>query len=72
MLSAYETGRQRPSLDTLLRLLDTLGCDFHHLQEALDSARGLPSGTAWGPERRVWRALQEIARALRVQDGEPE
>ncbi len=35
MLSAYETGRQKPSLDTLERLLEALGCDLADLQRAL-------------------------------------
>jgi transcriptional regulator with XRE-family HTH domain len=35
MLSAYETGRQKPSLDTLERLLEALGCDLADLDHAL-------------------------------------
>ena len=35
MLSAYETGRQRPSLDTLEKLLSALGCDLNDLHNAL-------------------------------------
>ena len=42
MLSAYETGRQRPSLDTLEKVLNTLGCDLHDLHNALQIVNGRP------------------------------
>lgn len=42
MLSAYETGRQRPSLETLEKILDTLGCDLHDLHNALQVVNGHP------------------------------
>jgi transcriptional regulator with XRE-family HTH domain len=42
MLSAYETGRQKPSLDTLEKLLNTLGCDLHDLHNALEIVNGKP------------------------------
>jgi transcriptional regulator with XRE-family HTH domain len=42
MLSAYETGRQRPSLETLDKILDTLGCDLHDLHNALQIINGQP------------------------------
>jgi DNA-binding XRE family transcriptional regulator len=42
MLSAYETGRQRPSLDTLDKLLETLGCDLNDLHNALQIVNGRP------------------------------
>ena len=42
MLSAYETGRQRPSLETLEKILDTLGCDLHDLHNALQIINGHP------------------------------
>ncbi|HEY7212991.1 MAG TPA: helix-turn-helix transcriptional regulator [Thermoanaerobaculia bacterium] len=42
MLSAYETGRQRPSLETLEKILDTLGCDLHDLHNALQIVNGHP------------------------------
>lgn len=44
MLSAYETGRQRPSLDTLEKILDTLGCDLNDLHNALQIVNGRPEG----------------------------
>ena len=42
MLSAYETGRQRPSLETLEKILDTLGCDLNDLHNALQIINGRP------------------------------
>ena len=42
MLSAYETGRQRPSLETLEKVLGTLGCDLHELHNALQIVNGRP------------------------------
>ncbi len=42
MLSAYETGRQRPSLETLEKLLETLGCDLNDLHNALQLVNGRP------------------------------
>ncbi|HWN44347.1 MAG TPA: helix-turn-helix transcriptional regulator [Thermoanaerobaculia bacterium] len=43
MLSAYETGRQRPSLETLEKLLNTLGCDLHDLHNAIQIVNGRPA-----------------------------
>jgi transcriptional regulator with XRE-family HTH domain len=48
MLSAYETGKQQPTLDTLGRLLVALGIDLDHLQEALE----LHQGRRWPGEAR--------------------
>jgi transcriptional regulator with XRE-family HTH domain len=42
MLSAYETGRQRPSLETLEKVLGTLGCDLHDLHNSLQIVNGRP------------------------------
>jgi transcriptional regulator with XRE-family HTH domain len=63
MLSAYETGRQRPSLETLDKILDTLGCDLHDLHNALQIINGQPTIPS-RPEARAWqggsgRALPE-------------
>jgi len=43
MLSAYETGRQRPSLETLEKLLSTLECDLNDLHNALQLVNGRPN-----------------------------
>jgi transcriptional regulator with XRE-family HTH domain len=42
MLSAYETGRQRPSLETLEKILTTLGCDLNDLHNAIQIINGRP------------------------------
>jgi transcriptional regulator with XRE-family HTH domain len=42
MLSAYETGRQRPSLETLEKVLTTLGCDLNDLHNAIQIINGRP------------------------------
>jgi transcriptional regulator with XRE-family HTH domain len=42
MLSAYETGRQKPSLDTLEKILVTLECDLNDLHAALQLVNGRP------------------------------
>ena len=53
MLSAYETGRQRPSLDTLEKILDTLRCNLLDLHNALQIVNGRPAASGgavagWG------------------------
>jgi transcriptional regulator with XRE-family HTH domain len=42
MLSAYETGRQNPSLETLQKILGTLGCSLHDLHNAIQIVNGRP------------------------------
>ncbi len=42
MLSAYETGKQNPSLDTLEKILDALVCDLNDLHNALQIINGRP------------------------------
>lgn len=44
MLSAYETGRQKPSLETLEKLLTALGCDLHDLHNAIQIVSERPEG----------------------------
>jgi transcriptional regulator with XRE-family HTH domain len=54
MLSAYETGKQRPSLETLEKILDALGAELADLHDALEivnerSAPGrLRRAAGWG------------------------
>lgn len=45
MLSAYETGKQKPSLETLEKVLGALGCDLEDLHRALAvfAASGVPA-----------------------------
>jgi len=74
MASSYETGRQYPSLETLVRILETLEVDFADLQGALDAVRGaepkrrLPTDLAESPEtdreRRIGKAVLELAAAF--------
>jgi transcriptional regulator with XRE-family HTH domain len=59
MLSAYETGKQKPSLDTLEKILDALVCDLNDLHNALQIVNGRPErmrGTGAGAARELWRA----------------
>jgi transcriptional regulator with XRE-family HTH domain len=44
MLSAYETGRQKPSLETLEKLLTALDCDLHDLHNAIQIVNERPEG----------------------------
>jgi transcriptional regulator with XRE-family HTH domain len=46
MLSGYETGRQLPSLESLLAVLTGLECDFKDLQAAIDYLSGKSPGLA--------------------------
>ena len=42
MLSAYETGKQKPSLDTLEKILAALDCDLNDLHNALQIVNERP------------------------------
>ncbi len=57
MLSAYETGRQRPSLDTLDKVLETLGCDLNDLHNSLRIVNGEPAGLIRSERRSPWPSL---------------
>lgn len=50
MLSAYETGKQSPSLLSLEKLLDALGVDLLALARALDHVNERPAHRAAPPE----------------------
>jgi transcriptional regulator with XRE-family HTH domain len=52
MLSAYETGKQKPSLETLDKLLGALRCDLIDLHEALAVFQSPPSRETPGGSRR--------------------
>lgn len=49
MLSSYETGKQRPSLETLEKTLDALGADLATLGDALDHVNERPRPPAPPP-----------------------
>jgi transcriptional regulator with XRE-family HTH domain len=75
MASSYETGRQHPSLETLVRILETLELDFADLQAALDAVRGTepkrPSASvtevaAADRERRIGKAVLELVAAFGI------
>lgn len=55
MLSAYETGKQKPSLETLDKLLGALGCDLIDLHEALAVFQSIPAGEPSGSGARRGR-----------------
>src|SRR5215213_5490815 len=42
MLSAYETGKQKPSLDTLEKILTALDCDLNDLHNSLQIVNERP------------------------------
>jgi transcriptional regulator with XRE-family HTH domain len=54
MLSAYETGRQRPSLETLDKILDTLESDLNDLHNALQIVNGRPAAMVRAAARPAW------------------
>src|SRR5262249_31816307 len=68
MLSAYETGKQKPSLDTLEKILTALECDLNDLHNALQIVNERPEAirrassrdSAWPGQR---RDLQDATRA---------
>lgn len=60
MLSAYETGRQKPSLDTMEKLLDTLGCDLYDLHNALQIVNGRPTASRGREGAAGWSAGAEV------------
>jgi len=72
MLSAYETGRQRPSLETLDKILDTLETDLHDLHNALQIVNGRPVAMPRGvrPSRGAYDAYPlPAAAASDVSEG---
>lgn len=62
MLSAYETGKQKPSLDTLEKILDALTCDLNDLHNALQIVNGRPERMRnAGAGNDPWRAADQPA-----------
>jgi transcriptional regulator with XRE-family HTH domain len=66
MLSAYETGRQQPSLKSLTKLLEVLGADFRDLQDALDTLANRPLRAAGGGMRQRELGEEEMDRERRI------
>ena len=73
MLSSYETGKQKPSLETLEKVLDALGADLADLHEALQivNDRGSHPGTARRDGSPAWEAHLRDRRQGALDDAEP-
>jgi transcriptional regulator with XRE-family HTH domain len=57
MLSAYETGKQKPSLDTLEKILSALECDLNDLHNALQIVNERPEAIRRpGSSRVSWQS----------------
>jgi transcriptional regulator with XRE-family HTH domain len=55
MLSAYETGKQKPSLDTLEKILDALDCSLNDLHNSLQIVNERPEAIRRaGATHRLW------------------
>jgi transcriptional regulator with XRE-family HTH domain len=54
MLSAYETGKQKPSLDTLEKILLALECDLNDLHNALQIVNERPEALRRGQRENAW------------------
>jgi transcriptional regulator with XRE-family HTH domain len=60
MLSAYETGKQKPSLDTLEKILAALECDLGDLHNALQIVNDRPEAIRRpGTLRETWPYRRE-------------
>lgn len=57
MLSAYETNKQKPSLETLEKILDGLGATLGDLHQALRTVQGQSDGQR-SPERKGLPAFE--------------
>jgi transcriptional regulator with XRE-family HTH domain len=64
MLSAYETGKQKPSLDTLEKILSALECDLNDLHNSLQIVNERPEAIRRPGSRDNWQTYR--------QDGTPE
>ena len=85
MLSAYETGRQRPSLETLDKILETLQCNLNDLHNSLQIVNGRPgelirpaelgaaeaAGRSSGEAGRLLERPVDIYRALQLEERLP-
>jgi transcriptional regulator with XRE-family HTH domain len=67
MLSAYETGKQKPSLDTLEKILVALECDLNDLHNSLQIVNERPEAIrrSGGQREGVWPGPRDVHR-----DGE--
>lgn len=72
MLSAYETGKQKPSLDTLEKILVALECDLNDLHNALQIVNERPEairrpGTV--QRENAWQAYRRDPNDLTQEGG---
>lgn len=60
MLSAYETGKQKPSLDTLEKILAALECDLNDLHNALQIVNERPEAIRrpGAAQRESWQSYR--------------
>lgn len=60
MLSAYETGKQKPSLDTLEKILVALECDLNDLHNALQIVNERPEAIRrpGAAQRESWQSYR--------------
>jgi transcriptional regulator with XRE-family HTH domain len=58
MLSAYETGKQKPSLDTLEKILLALECDLNDLHNALQIVNERPEAIRRGQPENAWTGFR--------------
>lgn len=65
MLSAYETGKQKPSLDTLEKILAALECDLNDLHNALQIVNERPEAI-----RRPGAAQRESWQSYRTNESQ--
>jgi transcriptional regulator with XRE-family HTH domain len=70
MLSAYETGKQKPSLDTLEKILAALDCDLNDLHNALQIVNERPEAIRRpGAGREDWQAYRRESPELEGGDA---
>src|SRR6185436_17319730 len=70
MLSAYETGKQKPSLDTLEKILAALDGDLNDLHNALQIVNERPEAIRRaGAAKGMWPLLRR--ESLEPEGGEP-
>lgn len=59
MLSAYETGKQKPSLDTLEKILSALECDLNDLHNSLQIVNERPEAIRRPGSRDNWQTYRQ-------------
>jgi transcriptional regulator with XRE-family HTH domain len=71
MLSAYETGKQKPSLDTLEKILLALECDLNDLHNALQIVNERPEAIRRGQREAAWAGVRHELGELDDRFGDP-